>query len=141
MGRNALLVKAASFWNKRKIVAEERRPWPEEVRLSKDRRTLTVRFDDGGEFPLPAEYLRVLSPSAEVQGHSPEQRVTVGGKADVSISAIDPVGNYAVRLTFSDRHNTGLFSWTYLRRLGEERETLWADYLKELAAKGLQRTA
>ena len=141
MGPNRLLVKAASpHGNKRKIVAEERRPWPEEIRVSKDRRTLTVRFDDGRDFPLPAEYLRVLSPSAEVQGHSPEQRVTVGGKADVSISAIDPVGNYAVRLTFSDRHNTGLYSWTYLRRLGEERETLWADYLRELASKGLKRT-
>ena len=122
-------------------MVEQRRPWPEEIRLSRDKKTLTVRFDDGRAFPLAAEYLRVLSPSAEVQGHSPEQRVTVGGKADVSISAIDPVGNYAVRLTFSDRHNTGLYSWTYLRRLGEEQETLWADYLRELAAKGLKRTA
>jgi DUF971 family protein len=136
------------FWSKArvsetrgKIVVEQRRPWPEEIRLSRDKKTLTVRFDDGRAFPLAAEYLRVLSPSAEVQGHSPEQRVTVGGKADVSISAIDPVGNYAVRLTFSDRHNTGLYSWTYLRRLGEEQETLWADYLRELAAKGLKRTA
>jgi DUF971 family protein len=83
--------------------------------------------------------LRVLSPSAEVQGHSPEQRQTVPGKRDVSIAAVDPVGNYAVRLTFSDGHNTGLFSWTYLRRLGDERPSLWAAYLAELQAKGMSR--
>ena len=81
-----------------------------------------VRFDDGAEFDLPAEYLRVLSPSAEVQGHSPEQRQTVAGKIDVTIAAVDQVGNYAVRLTFSDRHNSGIFSWPYLRKLGEERD-------------------
>jgi DUF971 family protein len=83
--------------------------------------------------------LRVLSPSAEVQGHSPEQRQTVGGKRDVLIAAVDPVGNYAVRLTFDDGHNTGLFTWAYLRRLGEERETLWAGYLADLQAKGMSR--
>jgi DUF971 family protein len=121
-------------------VSDEKRSWPTEIRLGKDRKTLTVRFDDGADFALAAEYLRVLSPSAEVQGHSREQRVTVGGKAEVSIAAIDPVGNYAVRLTFSDGHNTGIFSWTYLRRLGEERETLWAEYLQELASKGLKRS-
>ncbi len=89
----------------------------------------------------PAEFLRVLSPSAEVQGHSPEQRVTVPGKANVSIAAVDPIGNYAVRLTFSDRHDTGLYSWTYLRRLGEEHDALWQDYLAELKAKGMSREA
>ncbi len=119
---------------------EEKRPWPVEIRLGKDRKTLTVRFDDGVDLELAAEYLRVLSPSAEVQGHSREQRVTVPGKIDVAITAVDPVGNYAVRLTFSDGHNTGIFSWPYLRRLGEERETLWAEYLQELAAKGLKRS-
>jgi DUF971 family protein len=119
---------------------EEKRPWPVEIRLAKDRRTLTVGFDDGADFALSAEHLRVLSPSAEVQGHSREQRVTVPGKMAVSIAAIDPVGNYAVRLTFSDGHNTGIFSWSYLRRLGEERDALWDEYLAELAAKGLSRT-
>jgi DUF971 family protein len=120
-------------------VSTEKKPWPTEIRLKKDRRGLLVRFDDGADFELPAEYLRVLSPSAEVQGHSKEQRVTVPGKAEITISAIDPVGNYAVRLTFADGHNTGLFSWPYLRKLGEEREALWAEYLADLKAKGLSR--
>jgi len=114
-------------------------PWPTEIRLSKDRRALRVRFDDGVDHSLPAEYLRVLSPSAEVQGHNPEQRVTVPGKRNVAITAVDPVGNYAVRLTFDDGHNTGLFSWSYLRTLGDEQERRWQAYLSELAAKGLSR--
>jgi DUF971 family protein len=114
-------------------------PWPSEIRLRKDRRGLGVRFDDGVEHDLPAEMLRVMSPSAEVQGHSAAQRKTVGGKRDVSIAAVDPVGNYAVRLTFSDGHNTGIFTWGYLRRLGDERESLWSVYLAELEAKGMRR--
>jgi DUF971 family protein len=114
-------------------------PWPTEIRLSKGRRTLTVGFDSGESHALPAEYLRVFSPSAEVQGHSPEQRVTVGGKAEVEILKVDPVGNYAVRLTFDDMHNTGIFTWGYLLKLGQERETRWAGYLDELQAKGLSR--
>ena len=114
-------------------------PWPTEIRLKQDRRSLAVRFDDGVGHELSAEMLRVLSPSAEVQGHSPEQRKTIGGKKDVSIAAVDPVGNYAVRLTFDDGHNTGLFTWSYLRKLGDERESLWATYLTELNAKGLAR--
>jgi DUF971 family protein len=118
---------------------DARSPWPSEIRLRKDRQGLGVRFDDGVEHDLPAEMLRVMSPSAEVQGHSPEQRQTVGGKRNVSISAVDPVGNYAVRLTFDDGHNTGIFTWTYLRKLGDERESLWAAYLNELKAKGLGR--
>ena len=117
----------------------EKNPWPTEIRLRRDRRALTVAFDDRVSHELPAEMLRVLSPSAEVQGHSPEQRQTVPGKRDISIAAVDPVGNYAVRLTFSDGHNTGLFSWTYLRRLGDERDALWSAYLAELKAKGLSR--
>ena len=120
-------------------MSEAKAPWPTEIRLKKDRRVLAVRFDDSVEHDLPAEMLRVLSPSAEVQGHSAEQRVTVPGKKDVLITAVDPVGNYAVRLTFDDGHNTGLFTWAYLRRLGDERESLWGDYLAELGAKGLQR--
>lgn len=113
--------------------------WPTEIRLKQDRRSLLVRFSDGAEFDLPAEYLRVLSPSAEVQGHSPEQRQTVAGKVDVTIAAVDPVGNYAVRLTFSDRHDSGIFSWPYLRKLGMERNALWTEYLRDLEAKDLSR--
>ena len=116
-------------------------PWPVEVRLSKDKRTLTVSFDNGEAHRLAAEYLRVFSPSAEVQGHSPEQRKTVGGKADVEILRVEPVGNYAIRLHFDDMHDTGLFSWAYLLRLGREHSPLWAGYLEELVEKGLSRTA
>jgi DUF971 family protein len=116
-------------------------PWPTEIRLSKDRRTVTVTFDNAESHSLSAEYLRVFSPSAEVQGHSPEQRVTVGGKAAVAILKIDPVGNYAVRLNFDDMHNTGIFTWSYLRKLGQEHARLWPGYLDELRAKGLSREA
>jgi len=122
-------------------LSDEKRPWPVEIRLGKDRRTLTVSFDERTVFSLPAEYLRVLSPSAEVQGHSREQRVTVPGKIDVSITAIDQVGNYAIRLTFSDGHNTGIFTWSYLHRLGDQHTALWDEYLQEMAAKGLKRSA
>jgi DUF971 family protein len=112
---------------------------PSELRVSKDRRLLTVSFPDGGRYELPAEMLRVLSPSAEVQGHSPEQRVTVPGKRNVAISKIEPVGNYAIRIVFDDFHDTGIFTWPYLRDLGEEKEERWQAYLDELAAKGLSR--
>ena len=88
---------------------------------------------------LDAELLRVMSPSAEVQGHSPEQRQTVPGKRNVGIMSVDPVGNYAVRITFDDMHATGLYSWAYLHRLGTNRDTLWQDYLDELQQKGLSR--
>jgi DUF971 family protein len=121
-------------------LSDEKRPWPSEIRLGKDRKSLTVQFDDGSEFALAAEYLRVLSPSAEVQGHSREQRVTVPGKIDVSIASVDQVGNYAVRLTFSDGHSTGIYSWSYLYRLGNEFEALWAQYLQELTTQGLERS-
>ena len=114
-------------------------PWPTEIRLSKDRRTLAVSFEPAESHALPAEYLRVFSPSAEVQGHSPEQRRTVGGKATVEILKIEPVGNYAVRLHFDDLHNSGIFPWSYLLKLGREHETAWQAYLDELAEKGLSR--
>src|SRR5690606_35632990 len=97
--------------------------WPTELRVSPDRKFLTVAFENGQRFELSAEYLRVLSPSAEVQGHSPQQRVTVGGKREVQIMKMEPIGNYAVRITFDDMHNTGLFSWTYLHKLGTEQDT------------------
>jgi DUF971 family protein len=114
-------------------------PWPTEIRLSKDRRTLTVTFDNAESHALPAEYLRVFSPSAEVQGHSPEQRVTVGGKAAVEILKVEPVGNYAIRLNFDDLHNTGIYTWGYLRKLGHEHASRWPTYLAELETKGLSR--
>jgi DUF971 family protein len=114
-------------------------PWPTEIRLSKDRRTLTVTFENGERHQLPAEYLRVFSPSAEVQGHSPDQRQVVGGKEAVEIIKIEPVGNYAVRLAFDDLHDTGIFSWDYLLVLGREHEEKWATYIRELAERGLSR--
>ncbi|CAM5392635.1 hypothetical protein ATER59S_01933 [Aquamicrobium terrae] len=112
---------------------------PKELRVSKDRKLLTVTFPGEAPIELPAEMLRVLSPSAEVQGHSPEQRVTVPNKRNVAIRKIDPVGNYAVRITFDDFHDTGIFTWTYLATLGREKETRWQSYLDELQQKGLSR--
>ena len=113
--------------------------WPSEIRLAKDKRTLNDAFDDGSAFALPAEYLRVMSPSAEVQGHSPSERKTVPGKREVAIIGVQPVGTYAVKLVFDDMHDTGIYGWDYLHELGEKREQRWADYLAELGAKGLSR--
>ena len=113
--------------------------WPTEIRLAKDKRSLRVVFDDGLAFDLPAEYLRVASPSAEVQGHSPSERKTVPGKAEVEIIGVEPVGNYAVRLLFDDMHSTGIFGWDYLHDLGARHDERWRDYLAELDAKGLSR--
>jgi DUF971 family protein len=114
-------------------------PWPTELRLHKDRATLAVTFDNGETFALPAEYLRVRSPSAEVQGHSPAERKIIGGKREVQILEVQPVGNYAVRLVFDDMHSTGIFTWDYLRELGQNREAYWRQYLDELKSKGLSR--
>jgi DUF971 family protein len=119
--------------------ADPQKVWPTEIRLSKDKRKLTVAFDDGSTFEFSAEFLRVLSPSAEVQGHSPDQRQTVPGKKNVGILEIHPIGNYAIRLGFDDMHSTGIYSWDYLYRLGREHEERWAGYLAELAEKGLDR--
>ena len=113
--------------------------WPTELRLQKDRRVLHVSFDNGEAHALDAEYLRVRSPSAEVQGHSPDERKTVAGKQDVAILEIHPVGNYAVRLVFDDLHSTGIFSWDYLLDLGRNRARNWQDYLDDLAGKNLSR--
>jgi DUF971 family protein len=110
-----------------------------ELRLHKDRKTLSVSFDNGERFDLAAEYLRVRSPSAEVQGHSPSERRTVGGKQNVQILELHPVGNYAVRLVFDDLHSTGIFSWDYLCELGRNRDDYWRAYLDELAEKKLSR--
>jgi DUF971 family protein len=113
--------------------------WPVELRLPKDRRTLRVAFDDGRTFDLPAELLRVTSPSAEVQGHSEAERKTVGGKRNVTILSVDPVGNYAIRIGFDDMHSTGIYSWAFLRDLGVNAERRFQDYLDDLQAKGLDR--
>lgn len=116
-------------------------PWPLELRVRRAERTLEVDFDDGTSFALPAELLRVESPSAEVQGHVPSQKVTLGGKRDVAIVHLEPVGNYAVRIVFDDGHSTGIYSWPYLHKLGREKEGIWGGYLKAVEAKGLSRDA
>ncbi|MEH2516502.1 DUF971 family protein [Bradyrhizobium sp. AZCC 1610] len=113
--------------------------WPVEIRLLKDRRSLHVAFDDGRAFDLSAELLRVTSPSAEVQGHSEAERKTVGGKRNVTILSVDPVGNYAVRIGFDDMHSTGIYSWAFLRDLGLNAGRRFQDYLDDLQAKGLDR--
>lgn len=110
-----------------------------EIRLNKAERVLHVAFDDGSQFALPAEYLRVESPSAEVQGHGPDQRQIVPGKRLVAIINIEPVGNYAVRLTFDDTHDTGIYSWEDPRELGREQEHRWQAYLAALEVRGMSR--
>ena len=112
---------------------------PAEIRVSKDRRTLTVVLPGGATDLFPAEMLRVLSPSAEVQGHSPEGRVTVAGKRDVAIRDVLPVGHYAIRIVFDDGHDSGLFTWNFLASLGRDRDARWQSYLADLKAKGLRR--
>jgi DUF971 family protein len=112
---------------------------PTEIRLDRATRVLHVSFDDGTTYALPAEYLRVESPSAEVQGHNPGQKQTVAGRRHVGIIGIEPVGHYAVRLVFDDLHDSGIFSWDYLAELGRNHERLWAEYLDALASKGLSR--
>ena len=113
--------------------------WPTELRLKKAEKVLEIAFDDGSRFALPAEYLRVESPSAEVQGHGPGQKTLVPGRAQVGIMNLEPVGNYAVRIQFDDLHDTGIYSWDYLHQLGVEHEQRWRDYLAGLAANGLSR--
>lgn len=114
-------------------------PVPIEIRLKEGGKRLEVDFDDGARFALPAEYLRVESPSAEVQGHAPHQKQIVAGRRHVGIIRIEPVGHYAVRLIFDDLHETGIYSWEYLRALGREQETKWRAYLDALQARSLSR--
>ncbi len=114
-------------------------PWPSELRLNPEKTMLSVAFMDGTADSLSAEFLRVVSPSAEVQGHSPSERKLVPGKRNVTIRAIEPVGNYAVRLVFSDGHNTGIYSWSYLYGIARKKDELWNAYLEELAAAGQSR--
>ncbi len=114
-------------------------PWPVELRLKRGEKLLEVAFDDGRTFRLPAEYLRVESPSAEVQGHGPGEKKLVAGRAHVGIIGLEPVGNYAVRILFDDLHDTGIYSWSYLYELGQRQDELWRRYLEGLQAQGLSR--
>ena len=120
-------------------MTEEHGAWPTDIKVRDGGRTLVVAFEDGQVFELPAEYLRVQSPSAEVQGHSRHERKTVGGKRRVAVIGVDPVGTYAVKLSFDDMHATGIYTWTYLHELGTTHEAKWAAYLAELDGKGLSR--
>jgi DUF971 family protein len=113
--------------------------WPIEIRLKTAEKALEIDFDNGARVRLPAEYLRVESPSAEVQGHGPGEKQLVAGRAEVGILRLEPVGNYAVRIVFDDLHDTGIFSWSYLYELGMEQERRWNDYLAGLERAGLSR--
>ena len=114
-------------------------PIPTEIKLHKASKVLELTFDDGNHFNLSCEYLRVYSPSAEVRGHGPGQEVLQVGKEDVNIVAIEPVGSYAIKPTFSDGHSSGIFSWTELYRLGINHKDLWQDYLARLNDAGQER--
>ena len=114
-------------------------PVPTEIRLRRAEKLLEIDFDDGSAFVLPAEYLRVESPSAEVQGHGPNERKTIAGRRQVAMLGLEQVGNYAVRILFDDQHDTGIFSWEYLHELGRERTNKWHAYLDALKRQGLTR--
>ena len=113
--------------------------WPVEIRLKSADKVLEIDFDNGETFRLPAEYLRVESPSAEVQGHNPSQKQIVAGRRHVGILAVEPVGNYAIRIKFDDLHDTGIYSWTYLYELGRAQAKRWGTYIAELDKRGLSR--
>ena len=127
------------FWNPEPFPMDRNTPRPTEIKLHQKSRILEIAFDDGKRFSLPCEYLRVFSPSAEVRGHGPGQEVLQVGKRDVEIKEIEPVGNYAVKLGFSDGHDTGLYSWEYLHELGEKQESSWKSYLARLEQAGASR--
>jgi DUF971 family protein len=122
-------------------VSDDTQPWPLELRVKRAERRLQVDYDDGVTIDLPAELMRVESPSAEVQGHHRAEKRIVPGKRDVAIVAVEPVGNYAVRVRFDDGHDTGIFTWRYLRELDARRDRLWDDYLRALEERGLSRDA
>ncbi len=112
---------------------------PESIKVLRAEKRLVIAFPGGTEYSLPAELLRVESPSAEVQGHSPDQKTLVSGRRDVAIVGVEPVGNYAVRILFDDGHDSGLYSWDYLHAMGRDQDTLWANYLRDLEQAGLSR--
>lgn len=113
--------------------------WPTEVRVKSEEKAVEIDFDTGESFSIPAELLRVESPSAEVQGHVPSQKKLIAGRRHVNVIGMEPVGNYAVRIKFDDLHDTGIFTWRYLHKLGAEKDEIWARYLKELEEAGLSR--
>ena len=115
------------------------RPAPTEIRLKREEKALEIDYQNGKSYHLRAELLRVESPSAEVMGHGPGQKVVVAGRRHIAIMEVEPVGNYAVRLTFDDMHETGIYSWDYLYELGERAEEVWQSYLEALEAAGLSR--
>lgn len=115
------------------------KPWPTELKVRRSEKTLTASFDDGSRFILPAEYLRVMTPSAEDRGHGPGQGRTVAGKRNVAIADLEAVGRYAVRIIFDDGHDTGLYTWEELHRLGKNQDHLWAEHLARLEREGLSR--
>ena len=115
------------------------KPWPTELRLKDKGKVLAVTFDNGEAFEFSAEFLRVESPSAEVKGHGPGQEVTVAGKRNVAILSIEPVGNYAAKLFFSDNHSTGLYAWSSLLTMGRTKDEMWQAYLGKLDAEGKSR--
>lgn len=114
-------------------------PWPSEIRINKAEKQLEVDFEDGSKYSYPAELLRVESPSAEVQGHSPSQKKLVSGRRHVGIMGVEPVGNYAIRIKFDDLHDTGIFSWRYLYEMGLKKDEIWRLYIDALDAAGLSR--
>ncbi len=115
------------------------KPWPTELRVRDKGDTLAVTFDTNESFDLSAEYLRVESPSAEVKGHGPGQETLVAGKILIKILSVEPVGNYAVKIQFTDRHSSGIYSWDYLHKLGVEHDEIWAEYLQKLEQEGKSR--
>jgi DUF971 family protein len=121
------------------MALNEKIPWPTEIRLNKDKNELTVTFESGESYSLSAEMLRVMSPSAEVQGHSPDQRTLVYGKKNVKIMILERVGNYAIKIHFDDLHSTGIYSWSYFYDLGREKDKRWQAYLDELKKAGRDR--
>jgi DUF971 family protein len=138
MQRTMLLVKDINM-NSASNIDTVTAPWPTKLSVDATRQVLSIAFDNGSVFAIEAELLRVNSPSAEVQGHSPDQKVTVWGKRLVTITRLIPVGNYAIRIAFDDGHDTGIFTWAYLRELGLTREAVWAAYEAELIEKKLHR--
>lgn len=117
----------------------ETQHWPTEIRYLSETKRVEIDFDNGVAFTYPAELLRVESPSAEVQGHGPGDKTIVAGRRHVGIMGIEPVGHYAIRIKFDDLHDTGIFSWPYLYRLGENQEAIWKTYLTEIESRGLSR--
>ena len=115
-------------------------PWPLEINVCENGKILELSFDNNDKFLIPAELLRVESPSAEVKGHGPNEKKIIPGKHAVVILAVEQVGNYAVKLRFDDGHDTGIYSWKYLYQLGSQKEEVWSKYLEQLSSKGLSRT-